>query len=192
MADTSPSLLERLRRAPRGDDWPRWLALYTPLLTQWLCRFGLQAADADDVVQDVLAAVVRDLPAFEHNQRAGAFRRWLRGILVHRVQEFWRKRSNRARLEGEPARELDELQDPGSGLSQLFERQHDQHVLRRLLEMIEPQVTPQTWQAFRRVVLDGQDEEAAAKELGISVNAVFIAKSRVLARLRREAQGLVD
>jgi RNA polymerase sigma-70 factor (ECF subfamily) len=62
----------------------------------------------------------------------------------------------------------------------------------RLLEQIEPQVAPSTWQAFRRVVLDDKDEEIVAKELGLSVNAVFIAKSRILARLRREAQGLID
>jgi RNA polymerase sigma-70 factor (ECF subfamily) len=62
----------------------------------------------------------------------------------------------------------------------------------RLLEQIEAEVRPPTWQAFRRVVLDGKDEETVATELGISVNAVFIAKSRVLARLRREAQDLLD
>ena len=65
-------------------------------------------------------------------------------------------------------------------------------MIRGLLERIESEVTPSTWQAFRRVVVEGRDEETVAAELGLSVNAVFIAKSRVLSRLRREADGIFE
>jgi RNA polymerase sigma-70 factor (ECF subfamily) len=87
---------------------------------------------------------------------------------------------------------LEQLEDPDSGLSRLWDQEHDRHVLRRLLEAIASEVTPSTWEAFRRVTLEGKDEETVAAELGLSVHAVFVAKSRVLCRLRREAEGLID
>src|SRR6516165_5272895 len=193
MSDTSSSLLQRLRQQPDGDAWQRLVDIYTPLLQQWLGRYGLQASDVDDLIQDVLAVVVREMPQFEHNQHKGAFRRWLRTILVNRLRGFWRARQSRPPAgNSDLAQMLDQLEDPQSGLSQLWDKEHDRHVMARLLEQIEPEVTPSTWQAFRRVVLDGKDEETVAVELGISVNAVFIAKSRVLARLRREAQDLLE
>jgi len=194
MSDTSASLLQRLREQPQGEAWQRLVGIYTPLLKQWLGRYGLQASDVDDLVQDVMAVVVREMPQFEHHQRAGAFRRWLRTILVNRLRGFWRARENRPQAGGDSdlGQMLDQLEDPQSGLSQLWDKEHDRHVMARLLEQIEAEVRPPTWQAFRRVVLDGKDEETVATELGISVNAVFIAKSRVLARLRREAQDLLD
>jgi len=194
MSDTSASLLQRLREQPDGDAWRRLVHLYTPLLQGWLGRYGLQPADADDLTQEVLAVVVRELPQFEHNHRAGAFRRWLRTILVNRLRGFWRARQTRPAATGDSdvAQMLNQLEDPDSGLSQLWDQEHDRHVMARLLEQVEPEVTPATWQAFRRVVLEGRDEEVVAAELGLSVNAVFIAKSRVLARLRREARELID
>jgi RNA polymerase sigma-70 factor (ECF subfamily) len=194
MWETSASLLERLRGQPDDAAWRRLVDLYTPLLHDWLHRHGLQASDADDLVQEVLAVVVRELPHFRHNRRQGAFRRWLRTILVHRLRDFWRARRHRPEAKGgsDFLRRLEEWSDPDSDLSRLWDEEHDRHVIRRLLEVIEGEVTPTTWKAFHRVVVEGADEETVAAELGLSVNAVFIAKSRVLSRLRREAAGLVD
>jgi RNA polymerase sigma-70 factor (ECF subfamily) len=194
MCETSASLLERLRCQPDDAAWRRLVDLYMPLLRGWLSRQGLQASDVDDLVQDVLAVVVRELPQFQHNRRTGAFRRWLRTILVHRLRDFWRARRARPQPTGdsELLRVLEQLSDPDNPLSRLWDEEHDQYVVRRLLERIESEVTPSTWQAFRRVVVEGRDEEAVAAELGLSVNAVFIAKSRVLSRLRRAADGLID
>ena len=194
MAETSASLLEQLRAAADGPAWRRLVDIYTPLLRGWLGRYGLQPTDCEDLVQEVLAVVVRELPGFEHNQRPGAFRRWLRTILVHRVQGFWRARQSRPQATGDSdlAKMLAELEDPDSGLSQLWDREHDRHVMSRLLEQVEGQVTPSTWQAFRRLALDAVSARQAATELRMTVNAVLIAKSRVLARLRQEAGALID
>ena len=91
MCETSASLLERLRDQPDSAAWTtRLVDLYTPLLRGWLSGRGLQACDVEDLVQDVLAVVVCELPHFRHNRRTGAFRRWLRTILVHRLRDFWR------------------------------------------------------------------------------------------------------
>src|SRR6516165_896311 len=114
MAETSVSLLEHLRTNPEGPAWRRLVELYTPLLRAWLARHGVQPSDADDLVQEVLSVVVRELPDFEHNRRAGAFRAWLRGILVHRLRDFWRKRDYRPDAAGgsDFLKQIDELEDP--------------------------------------------------------------------------------
>lgn len=194
MSATSATLLERLRDRADAEAWQRLVDLYTPLLTGWLRRHALQAADVDDLVQEVLAAVAREAPQFRHSGRPGAFRHWLRTILANRLREFWRGRRLRPSATGDSdvAALLDQLADPQSGLSRLWDQEHDQHLVRRLLAMIEPQFAPATWQAFRRVVLEGARPDVAAAELGLTVNAVFVAKSRVLQRLRQESRDLLD
>jgi RNA polymerase sigma-70 factor, ECF subfamily len=194
IAATSLSLLERLRRRPDAASWQRFVDLYGPLLSGWLRRLGVRPQDAEDLVQEVLGMVVRELPGFEHNQRPGAFRAWLRASLLNRLRAFWRARRSRPIALGGGAAdsELNELEDPEARLSRLWEEQHDRHVLRRLLELVEPEFAPATWQAFRRVTLGGEPAAAVARELGLSVNAVWLAKSHVLRRLRQESRALLD
>ncbi len=166
------------------------MALYTPLIQGWLHRHGLGHADAADLTQEVLAVLVRELPHFQHDGRTGAFRAWLRLITVHRLRDFWRARQARPQAAGgsDFARLLDQMEDPASDLSRLWDREHDQHVARGLLAYLEAQFEPSTWTAFRRTVLDGARAAAVAAELGLSVNAVLIAKSRILRRMRQEMQ----
>ncbi len=168
--------------------------MYSPLIQSWLRRQGVAGSDAEDLGQEVLAVVVRELPQFRHDGRPGAFRRWLRLITVHRLSDFWRARQNHPRAVGGSDFDamLDQLEDPNSSLSRLWDQEHDQHVARGLLAYLEPQFEPQTWAAFRRVVLDGVKATEAAAELGMSVNAVLIAKSRILRRLRQEIQEFTD
>ena len=183
---TSASLIDQARC--RSDSaWDRLVALYTPLLHAWLASAGLQTADRDDLTQRILEVLVRQLPDFEHNGRPGAFRAWLRGITVNLLREFWRGRPGAA-----AASVLDQLSDPAGGLSRLWDEQHDRHILHGLMEQVRPEFTGPTWQAFRRTALDEAPARVVAEELGLTVNAVLIAKSRVLARLRQAAAGLVD
>src|SRR5262249_36496199 len=100
MSETSVSLLERLRLRPDNPSGQRLVDLCTPLIRAWLHRQHLSAADADDLVQEILAVVIRELPRFEHNHRAGAFRAWLRTITVHRLRDFWRSRHYRPEATG--------------------------------------------------------------------------------------------
>jgi RNA polymerase sigma-70 factor, ECF subfamily len=194
MAETSISLLDRLRLQPDEDSWKRLVNLYSPLIRGWLRRQGVQEQDADDLSQEVMTVVVRELPHFVHNQQPGAFRHWLRAVTVNRLRALWRagRRGTRGSGGSNFAAMLDQLEDPQSALSRLWDQQHDQHVARRLLELIRPQFEEKTWRAFRRVVLDGLKPAAVAGELGMSVNAVLLAKSRVLSRLRQEMRGLTD
>jgi RNA polymerase sigma-70 factor (ECF subfamily) len=195
MADQTPvSLLERLSRSPQDADWRRLVGVYAPLLRGWLERYVLQPSDCDDLVQDVLAVLVRDLPSFRHSGRQGAFRRWLRTILVHRVRHFWRQQRTRPSSPGDADFQLlvEQLGREDSALTLQWDREHDEHVVARLLEQIRPDFEGPTWQAFQRYALDDQPAAAVAEELGLTVNAVCIAKSRVLSRLRAEARGLLE
>ena len=168
--------------------------MYSPLIRAWLRKYDVQDSDADDLAQEVLLAVSKDLGKFEHGGQPGAFRGWLKAILVNRLRKFWRARDRRPQPRGDSdidAR-LAQLDDPASEMSQIWNRQHDQYVLRQLLALVEPHFAPSTWKAFSRVALDGERADVVAQELGISLNAVCLAKSRVLRRLRQESEGLIE
>ena len=158
-----------------------------------MARAGVVASDVDDLVQEVLLVVFRHIGGFEW-RGPGAFRAWLRMILAHRVRDYCRKQKYRPTATGDSdfLRRLDELGTPESALSQLWDREHDDHVAAALMQRVEHEFAPTTWQAFRKYVLEGEPATLVAQELGLSLNSVLLAKSRVLKRLRQEAAGLVD
>jgi RNA polymerase sigma-70 factor (ECF subfamily) len=188
MTDTSATLLQRLLNHEDGDAWARLTQVYAPLIRATLGRHLPQPADVDDLAQQVFTVVLEKLPEFHHSGRPGAFRAWLRGICVNRVRMFWR---TRPALAPDAEEALRQLEDPDSALSRQWDREHDEWVLRQALALIEGEFQPATWQAFRRLALDAAEPEAVAAELGLTVNAVFIAKSRALRRLREEFAGLL-
>jgi RNA polymerase sigma factor (sigma-70 family) len=189
---TSISLIQRLRLDSSSADWNRLIAIYTPFLRSWVLRQHVGPTEVDDITQEILCVVVRELATFEHNQRIGAFRAWLRAITVNQLRIYWRQRQRQPRGEGDLQNQLQELEDPQSGVSRLWDLEHDRHVLSRLMKQIEPEFPPDWWQAFRRHVVEGVRATEAAQELGVSVNVVLLAKSRILKRLRQEAAGIVD
>ncbi len=186
MFTTSLSLLERLHDPRDEQAWRQVVTLYTPLLRSWLRPHCPQEADAEDLTQDVLAVLAQKVGEFDHNCRMGAFRTWLRTIAANKLSDHLRSARRRGTMSGEPAGLLEQLEDPASDLSQRWERQHDRYVVRTLLARIRPDFTAVTWEAFQRVVVRGEATAAVAAALGLSTNAVLIAKSRVLARLRAE------
>lgn len=194
MNDTSLSLLNRLRQSADSESWDRLLKLYTPLISAWLYKYDVLNSDADDLAQEVLLAVSKDVSKFVHDGQPGAFRGWLKVILVNRLRKFWRERDRRPQARGGSSidERLAQLEDPASEMSQIWNREHDNYVLRQLLALVEPQFQPLTWKAFCRVALEGAKADAVAEELKISLNAVFIAKSRVTSRLRQESEGLIE
>jgi RNA polymerase sigma-70 factor (ECF subfamily) len=194
MNTTSLSLLDRLKRAgPTGEDWRLLHDLYLPLIRYWLSRVPGAGEDADDLAQEVLVVLVRELPGFEH-RRHGSFRAWLRQVTVNQVRSYWKRRRNQPRVglgaEGEQL--LAQLEDPHSDLSRQWDQDHDQHVLQRLLTVVQGDFEPRTWQAFTRVALDGLSAAAVARELNLSESAVAQARFRVLKRLREEAGDLLS
>ena len=194
MEETSLSLLDRIRETSDAESWDRLVALYAPLLKRWLRRYEIQDSDAEDITQEVMVTLLNGLPKFQHNEQTGAFRSWLRRILVHRVRRFWRSRDRKPVAAGTSSidEQLNQLQDDTSEVSQIWNREHDKYVLRRLMTSIQSQFEPKTWQAFERQVLDGHKPEIVAGDLDMSMSGVYTAKYRVLNALRRESSGLID
>ena len=140
-----------------------------------------------------MTALVQALPSFER-QRSGSFRLWLRTITLHRLQGFWRSRNSRPRPQAGPSADsvLAQLEDPGSELSRRWDQEHDQHVIRRLLELIEPEFEPNTVRVFRRLVFEEVEPARVAAEFGLAYGTVLNIRSRVLSRLRQEAQDFLS
>lgn len=187
MVDTSPSLLERLRRTDDQQAWSRFVYLYTPLLQGWLARLGAGGDEIADVIQDVFVVLVRRLPEFRYDSRL-SFRAWLRSVAVSR----WRDRQ-RLRV----ARPVDDAAPVMADLAvdeadSLDAADYNAYLTGRALRLIQTDFPGPTWQAFWGVVVDGRPAAEVAAGLGVSVNAVYLAKSRVLRRLREELAGLLD
>jgi RNA polymerase sigma-70 factor (ECF subfamily) len=191
---TSLSLLQRAACTGDADSWARLTALYAPLMRRWLVKYDVQAADADDLIQEVLSVVAQELPRFDHRGQAGSFRSWLRKTLVHRLHNFWRKQEYELRGRGTSSllEQLQQLEDDASEASGIWNAEHDQHVIARLMETVRPSFQEKTWEAFRRQMFDGQKAEVVAAELGMSLGSVYMARNRVLNALRREGAGLID
>lgn len=167
------------------------VAIYAPLMKGWLGREGLPAQDCDDVVQEVLTTLNAKVREFEHNGRCGAFRAWLRAV-THNCLRTFRRSQARHRGTAGIDRVLEQFASPDSPLSQQWDREHDEHVVREALLLIRPTVDAKTWLAFEKFGREGRSAEEVAAELQITVNAVRLAKFRILERLRQLVGDLVE
>ena len=193
MNETRQSLLLRAQ-AGEANAWKDLTDLYRPLILGWLSRQGVPAGDREDLSQDVLLRVVKHLSTFQHSGRRGAFRAWLRTIVCSRTADYWRAADAGTQASGGSGASaaLEEIADPDSDLNRQWNEEHDRYVLHCLLDRVDAEFEPATLQAFRRLALDGASGAEAAQELGLSVAAVYMAKSRVLQRIRLLADGLID
>lgn len=179
---TSASLIARLKNRDR-DAWAKLAAIYGPLVYAWCRRRGLQEQDAADVSQEVFRAVAMSIDRFEHGP-GRTFRGWLWTITRSKIIDHFRRVQARPEAVGGSdvqdrlAQLPESLDDSDAGPSTLG------GLVRRGLDQIRPDFKEKTWQAFCRVAMDSEAPADVAKDLGLSVNAVLIAKSRVLARLR--------
>ena len=186
MHTTSVSLLERLKQPKAQEAWARFVNLYTPLLFYWARRLSLQEPDAADLVQDVFTVLVKKLSHFNY-KRDKSFRGWLRTVLYNK----WRKKKAGP---GRPA-----IGDAGlSGvaapdqIADLSDAEFQQQLTVRALQLMQAEFQPATWKACWETVVCGRPAAEVGRELGISVNAVYLARSRVLRRLRQELEGMLD
>jgi RNA polymerase sigma-70 factor (ECF subfamily) len=193
MHETRQSLL---LRAQTGEEnaWRDLTELYRPLIIGWLNRQGVPAGDLEDLAQDVLLSVVKHLPTFRHSGQRGAFRAWLRTIICSRTVDYWRgfEAGTQAPGGSGATAALQQIADPGSDLNRQWDEEHDRYVLSCLLDLAAEEFESTTLKAFRRLALDGASGAEVALELNLSVAAAYVAKSRVLARIRQEAEGLID
>jgi RNA polymerase sigma-70 factor (ECF subfamily) len=188
MHTTPGSLLERLRQPGDRAAWEQFVELYTPLLYHWARHAGLQEQDAADLVQDVFTTLVQKLPQFEYDAQ-GNFRAWLRTVTLNHWRDNLKRRGRRP-LPGN----ADVLPDlpAADDFDAFFEAEARRRLIDRALAVMQAQFQPTTWRACWEVVVAGRPAAEVAAELGISENAVYVAKSRVLRQLRRELKGLLD
>ena len=192
-SNTPLSLLERLASGSDESDWRRMLDIYAPLLRKWLSNYQLPDADIDDVMQDVFQTLFKEIAKFRHNGHTGAFRRWLRLTIVNRLRWYWRDAKSERELKCEAVEGiLSSMVDPNSDPNLIWDREHDTHVARTILALVEPHFSGTTWEAFRLQVMEGRKAQEAAEQLGTTINAALIAKSRVMKALREEARGMID
>jgi RNA polymerase sigma-70 factor (ECF subfamily) len=187
MDETPASLLERLRRPNERQAWDRFVDLYTPLIYFWACRMGLQAQDAADLVQEVFAALLQKMPEFRYDA-GGSFRAWLRTVVVNKWLDL-RRRAATARTAGAPVPAEVISPDPAAAA---WEEEHRRHLAGRALELMRADFEPTTWKACWEMAARGRPAAEVAAELGITPAAAYAANSRVLRRLRREMEGLLD
>jgi len=188
MQTTPVSLLERLRRPDDHAAWSRFVKLYTPLLYYWAQRTGFHESEADDLVQEVFTHLVREMPKF-HYDKSKTFRGWLHTVAFNQWNGIFRRRKLVANtIEG-----VDLSDQLAPEPTAVLETQETQQLLfRRALELMQTDFPGKTWKACWEVVVGGKPAASVAAELQTTIGAVHAARSRVLARLRKELAGLAD
>jgi RNA polymerase sigma-70 factor (ECF subfamily) len=184
------SLLEKLRR-PSSDAqeaWRRFVQLYTPLFFTWTRRLGASAEDAADLVQDVFGVLAREMPSFRYRPDL-RFRGWLWTLFRNKWVDHLRHKhaappqANAAALETVTV---------ANNVEEMTEEEYRTCLVGRALRIMQAEFADADWKACWQNVVEGRPAAEVAAELGLTVNQVYLAKSRILHRLRMELEGLLD
>lgn len=189
MVSTSVSLLNRLKD-PQHEEaaWHRFVELYTPMIFRWAQNQQLAFNDAEDLVQEVMTVLVNKLPEFDYDP-SQSFRGWLRRITSNKARDFYRRRA--ARPDGERSVTLDDVTQQGD-IEFFEEAEYRAQLAGRAMQLLKGEFRETTWLACWRHLIEGRPIQEVARELEITPNAVYIAKSRVLRRLRQELDGMLE
>jgi RNA polymerase sigma-70 factor (ECF subfamily) len=177
---TRPSLLLRLRDPQDGTAWQQFVDVYAPLVYGYCRRRGLQEADASDVTQEVLTQVAQSMRAFTYDPQRGRFRDWLGTVARRRLARFFGGRREPAAGGGDGV--LAEVAAPEADPD--WTAEFHGRLLAIALERSRPHFEAPTWRAFELVWRDGRAPTDVADELGLPIEKVYVAKSRVLKALR--------
>jgi RNA polymerase sigma-70 factor (ECF subfamily) len=189
----APSLLLRLR-GHDNEAWRRLAALYGPILDGWCRCAGLSEQDADDVKQEVFRSVAQHLGAFRRERPRDSFRGWLWRITHNKLRDFWRRQRHRPQAVGGTAAQqrFQELAQESEDSLPPDSPAESGALYRRALDLLRAEFEARTWQAFWGVAVEGRAAADVAAELAMSPGAVYVAKSRVLRRLREDLGELLD
>jgi RNA polymerase sigma-70 factor (ECF subfamily) len=182
--DTRPTLIMRIRDAGDDDAWSQFVEIYTPLVHAFCMRRGLQASDASDVVQETMRSVAGAIPRFEYNPDRGTFRSWLYTVARSKLNNHFRKQARSPRGAGSPSM-LDRIEDPDDGADEeVWETEYRRQMFHWAAKKVKKHFRDETWQAFWRTSVDEEPVDAVAESLGMKRGSVYVARSRVIAKLR--------
>ena len=183
MVTTSVTLLDRFRDPEDAEAWDRFVQLYSPLILAWIRRVGVVDSDAPDLLQEVFLTLAAKLPVFEYDP-SRSFGAWLRTVTVNKCRNF---AARHRQLDSLPSEQLPGDEDG----AELFELQeYRSYVAQRALLLMKNEFQTTTWQACWETVVSERPAAEVADALGITVNAVYLARGRVLRRLREQLHGL--
>jgi RNA polymerase sigma-70 factor (ECF subfamily) len=189
---TRPSLLVRVRDAQDTEAWTTFVDTYGPVVYRYGRARGLQEADAADLMQDVLAEVARCIRTFQYQPERGRFRDWFGTVTRRTLTRLLKKQAHAgAEVDGSAAEDL-LAQRAAAETDTEWSAAFNAQVLRTALDRIRPHFEDATWRAFERVWLDRRSAVATAGELGVPIETVYVAKSRVLKRLEEEVLALAE
>lgn len=183
--DTRKSLLLRIRDHRDAVAWNEFVAIYAPLIHAYARRRGLQDADAADVAQQVLSSIARVAGGFEYDRSKGAFRGWLFTVTRNQIRKHASAAQRTPTATGDTTFHQVLNEQPASQEEEdTWNLEHQQRLFLWAMDKAKVDFREVTWEAFRRIAVDNAKAADVAAELGISVGAVYIAKSRVMARIR--------
>jgi RNA polymerase sigma factor (sigma-70 family) len=190
---TRESLLVRIRDRQDPEAWRQFLEIYAPAVYAYARRRGLQDADAADLMQDVMRAVSSAAGRLEYDPARGTFRGWLYTIARNKLFSFLDGRRRKAQGSGDSdvQERLAEQPAPAADSAE-WDRDAERRLACWAMNRIRGEFQPATWDAFWLTAVEGQDAKSVAAKLGLSPGAVYVAKSRVLARLKREVRQAED
>ena len=188
---TRESLIIRLGDGKDNQAWEDFIDLYSSVIYGFARGRGLQDADAADLVQEVLRSVVRSISKYDRQK--GRFRNWLMAVVRNRLSDFWTGRGREATGSGDTRvlHQLGQIRSP-NGTEELWEQEYQRSVFQLAVSRIRDDFEESTWQAFWRTNVEEQSIREVAQSLEISEGAVYIARSRVLARLKQQVQAFED
>jgi RNA polymerase sigma-70 factor (ECF subfamily) len=190
---TRASLLVRIRDPRDTEAWAQFLDLYGAVVYGFARRRGLQDADAADLMQDVFRSVAAAAGRLEYDPARGSFRGWLFTVTRNKLYNFLDGRRRQVLGSGDSGAQerLEAAAAPADGEAE-WDREYEQRVFRWATERVRGEFQEATWQAFWQTAVEGRSAKEVGAKLGLSPGAVYVAKSRVLARLREEIQQLKD
>ena len=191
---TRASLVLRLRDRDDHDAWADFVVDYGPMLYRFVRSRGLQDADAADLVQDVMRSVGTAIGRLDYAKEKGGFRAWLFTITRNKLSTHFEKRKRIGPTANDTV-QIDLLNNQSSGsneLDQRWELEHQRQLAADAMEKLKSTIDPNTWSAFELTAVEGLSAEDAGKQIGMSKGAVYVARSRVTAKLRSEIQAHLD
>ncbi|MBL8864475.1 MAG: sigma-70 family RNA polymerase sigma factor [Gemmataceae bacterium] len=188
---TRATLLARIRDGRDEEAWREFLHLYGPVVYGFARNRGLQDADAADLMQEVLRSVARNANKMEYDPKRGTFRGWLYTVTRNKVYNFLNGQRNRPKAVGDSAAQdrLDSIPDR-NGDTDNWELEYRRQLSAKAMDRVKGEFQDSTWKAFWGTAVDGRSPQEVGSELKMSTGAVYVAKSRVIARLRDEVQKL--